>query len=122
MTEGDVQQRLVVLAFDQLVGTAPSPDRLADAAEPPAAREMAGRVVVPCRDDPPRVPTRLAHVGERDPRRVRTQFLLEGLDLVRRDHHEHRLATLEALPHESRNALHEVGPPGVEQGLMTEAF
>src|SRR5581483_8082053 len=55
LVEGDVQQRLVLLALDQLGRAAAGPDRLADAAEAVDRALMPDDPFLPGRDDPGRV-------------------------------------------------------------------
>ena len=62
--EGEVEQRLVALALDELVGAALRPDRLADA---PQAAPLAGMGVdelAPRGDDARGVGADVGHVGE----------------------------------------------------------
>ena len=62
--EGEVEQRLVALALDELVGAALRPDRLADAAQPAPAPGVGVDELAPRGDDARRVGADLGHVGE----------------------------------------------------------
>ena len=63
--EGEVEQRLVVVALGQLGLAAPGPDRLADAPDRAAVLAL-GDEVAPGRDDAGRVASEGCHVGEAD--------------------------------------------------------
>jgi hypothetical protein len=62
--EGEVEQRLVALALDELVGAAIGPDRLPDAPQATPLPAMGVDELTPCGDDARRVDADLGHVGE----------------------------------------------------------
>ena len=88
--EGDVEQRLVQLALDELGGAATGPDGLADPAQRPL-RVLVDEVP-PGGDDAPGVAAEHRHVRELHGVRVGAEGRLQARDLLRADGDEHRLA------------------------------
>jgi hypothetical protein len=112
-----VEQRLVALALDELVGRAAGPDRLADAAQRAAAP---GHEIVPGRDDAGRVVADVAHVGPLDAVGVTAEPPLQRAQLggLERDHD--RLAAGHPVLDERGDAVEERLGTCVEDGFMTE--
>ena len=93
------------------------PDRLADA--PSAGRPRRAGSRNPCHAGMIRVGyADVRHVREEDMFGVVAQRVLQGIQLVLREHHEHGLARRDALPHERDDAGHEPFVPRVEERLV----
>ena len=82
--EGEVEQRLVALALDELVGAALGPDRLADAPQPAPSPGVGVDELAPRRDDARGVDADLGHVGERARARRRRRARRAGARSSRR--------------------------------------
>src|SRR5581483_10368925 len=118
----EVEERLVAVALDELVGAPSGPDRLADAANRPVLAEMVPHEAAPRRDDARRVLPELAHVGVPDAFVLAGERLAQQLDLPRVDDDERRLAPLEPLAQEAGGAVDEVVVARIEEGLVPEAL
>ena len=119
--EGEVEQRLVSLALDELLGRARREDRLADPAQPRPAIGVPVDELPPGGDDPRRIGADGRHVTERDRRRVRSQRLAERVELGRERDHERRLTRVQAGPDETGAGVDELIEADVEQRLVSEA-
>ena len=113
--EGDVQQRLVQLALDQLGAAAAGPDRLADAAHRPRGRATKSRQAGMIRAGlwPSTAMSTNSHVARRRARAQRR-------DLLRADRDEDRLVALEALTDERERAGEQVVGTFVEERFVAE--
>ena len=80
--EGEVQQRLVPLALDELVRVPGREDRLADPAQPHAGLGVLVDELLPGGDDSRRVPADHVHVRELHAVGVRPERRTELLELV----------------------------------------
>ncbi|GDY29669.1 hypothetical protein GTS_13020 [Gandjariella thermophila] len=110
----------MTLALDQFRRAAFRPDRLPDAPHPPVRHAVLGDEVPPDRDDPRRVAAHRRHVLEPDPVRVRAQLGTQHVDLVRGDRHQHRLVAGQPTLDEREGPAQELGPVGVQQGLVAK--
>ena len=116
--EGEIEERLVALALDQLSRPALGPDRLADAADrtaPVLVCELAPRG-----DDAGGVGPHLRHVGEVHKVGLAAELGPQRLDLGCRQHGQRRLSGLRALAQERGGALQELLVVRVEERLVLE--
>jgi len=115
--EGEVEEGLVALALDQLGGTAPGPDRLADAARGRVVL-AAGHEVAPDGDDPRRVRADVGHVRKAHAVCPALERGHEGGDPVGAQRHQHPLPAAQALLEERYGPRQERVLIGVEDGLV----
>jgi hypothetical protein len=120
VTEREVEERLVPLAFHQLVGLAVCRDRLAYPPHPHAGRGVPVDEVLPGGDDPRRIASDLRHVGEEDAVALAAELRAEAVDLARRDDDEGRLARRHPGPYERGGERDELPLAGVEPRLVPE--
>jgi hypothetical protein len=118
--EGEIEQRLMALALDDLVRGSARPDGLADAPKTPPGGGVLGDELAPRRDDPPRVGADLGHVREPHGVGVTAQLRSQLLDLLVAHDDEDRLVRLDGLADERRRRLHEARRPGIEHGLVSK--
>jgi hypothetical protein len=97
LVEGEVEQRLVRLAFDDLGTRPPGPDRLADTADRPAVAAVVGHERAPGGNDPRRVAPQPLHVDEPDRGRVGPEHALDQAALRRAHGDEHGLVAVHPL-------------------------
>jgi hypothetical protein len=116
--EGDVQQRLMALALDELGRAAFRPDRFPD--PPQGTVPVLAYEVAPCRDDASRVRSHICHVGEEHLTGISLEPLPKKVDLSRADDDEHGLGRPYRIVEEGRGSGDELSLPGVEERLVAE--
>jgi hypothetical protein len=92
LREGGIQQRLMPLAFDQLVRAALRKDRLADTPQPTPFPLVGDHELIPSRNDPTGIGAYISHIRKLDALRISSEFPSESIDLSRTHHNQRRLA------------------------------
>jgi hypothetical protein len=116
--EGEVEQRFVALALDELGALMLGPDRLPDPANGPAVGPVDAHEIEPGGDDPRRVRAQLAHVGEEHTVGVAAEHAAQAFDPLRRQGNEHGLARGDAVADERERAVEELVLVRVEERLV----
>ncbi len=117
IVEGDVQERLVKLAFGKLSGGPARVNRFSDSPQLPNA-SMGPREGLPCGDDARRVVTDLRHVGEADVLRLSSKPLAEQVDLRPAHHYQDRVTGTDRTPDERHRSGQELGHAGIKECLV----
>ena len=111
----------MALALDKFVGSAAAPDRLTDPTERFTGHPVPVYEIAPGRDDAGRVGADFRHVREKHLVRVALQSSSQRFDLLRRLHHQHRLAGRHALTNEGDRSIDELSRSRIEERLVAEA-
>ena len=120
--EGEVEQRLVALALDELVGAALGPDRLADAPQPAPRAGVRVDELAPRRDDARGVDADLGHVGEGHPLGgVGPELLAQPAIFAALTTTSVGSLRCHRIAQERQRPVDEAVVAGVEQGLVTES-
>jgi hypothetical protein len=118
--EGEVEQRLVALALDELVGAALRPDRLADAPQPAPLSGVGVDELAPGGDDARGVGADVGHDGERHALGLGSELVAQAGDPGGADDDEDRLAGRDRVADPGERPLQEAVIARVEQRLVTE--
>lgn len=118
--EGDVEQRLMALALDELGRAALGPDRLADPAHRATQAGVRVDELLPGGDDARRIGAQLGHVGEHDLLGVGAEALAQQVDLRGPDGDHDRLAGGDSVADERSGLVDERLGAVVEHDLVTE--
>src|SRR5215203_4490184 len=89
---GQVQQGLIQLTFQNFLGTPASPNGLADTAYGSAVARMLINKLLPSWNDSRRITAQLGHIDEFHLARLRTQAFTQPVGMASHDCHHDRLA------------------------------